>query len=222
MEEFELKQNQYGGVSGCSTTHMVIEVLQMICKNAEDYRCATVLAAINYSTALNRVSYQHCLDAFQRKGASTPIIRLIASFLTNRSMSVRIGGCWSEPLPVSGGCPQGSVLGARLFKTATDDLEDKFVEREKERKRLPRAAAPQPYHEPEGPTEPVRPTASTPTRPYGPDIDGSHLTVSPVRAGGFSPGAEAPYVPRLDFIPVPQPVMITSPASRRVGTQVLV
>ena len=52
-EEVELKSNQYGGLTGCSTTHMIIDILQEICENAEDYRSATVLCAIDYSKAFN-------------------------------------------------------------------------------------------------------------------------------------------------------------------------
>ena len=67
QEETSLKSNQYGGVKRCSTTHMVVELLQEICENAEDYRSATVLTAIDYSKAFNRVSYQHCLEAFRKR-----------------------------------------------------------------------------------------------------------------------------------------------------------
>ena len=57
-------------------------------------------------------------------GASTPIIELLATFLSNRTMSVRVGESWSDPRPVYGGVPQGSILGVFLFNASTDDLED--------------------------------------------------------------------------------------------------
>ena len=79
-EEITIKPNQYGGMKGCSTTHMIIELMQQICENAEDYRSATVLCAIDYAKAFNRLSYQHCLEAFRKKGSSTPVLRLIATF----------------------------------------------------------------------------------------------------------------------------------------------
>ena len=132
LEEISLKENQFGGVKGCSTTHMMIELLQEMCDNAEDYRSATVLTAIDYAKAFNRLSFQHCLAAFQKKGSSTPVIRLLASFLSDRTMTVRVGQSWSDPLNINGGCPQGSILGVFLFNITTEDLEEKYEKFESE------------------------------------------------------------------------------------------
>ena len=130
MDEVKPKANQYGGVKGCGTPHMLVGLWQDICSNLEDYRAATVMTSIDYAKAFNRLSFQHCLSAFAKKGASTDVIRLIATFLSNRTMSVRVGTTWSEPREVHGGCPQGSILGVFLFNTTTDDLEDEFLRSE--------------------------------------------------------------------------------------------
>ena len=127
MEEIELKPNQFGGVKGCSTAHMLLSIWSEICENCEDYRSGTVLTAIDYAKAFNRVSYQECLKSFQDKGASNSIIRLLATFLTNRTMSVKVGNARSSPKNVNGGCPQGSILGVFIFNVTTDDLENKFL-----------------------------------------------------------------------------------------------
>ena len=95
-----------------------------ILNNLEDARAATMITAIDYAKAFNRLSFQHCLRAFARKGASTETIRILATFLSNRTMSVRVNATWSDPLPVYGGVPQGSILGVLLFNISTDDLED--------------------------------------------------------------------------------------------------
>ena len=94
-----------------------------ILEDLEDYRAGTVVTSVDYSKAFNRMSYQHCLAALARNGASTEVIRLVATFLTNRTMTVKIGGTMSSPLAVSGGCPQGSILGVFLFNATIDDLE---------------------------------------------------------------------------------------------------
>ena len=83
MEEITLKTNQYGGVKGCSTAHMHHSSHRYIWQNmretAEDYRSATVLTAVVFDKAFNRMSFQHCLHAIKKKGSSTDIIRMIAT-----------------------------------------------------------------------------------------------------------------------------------------------
>lgn len=215
-EEISVKSNQYGGVKGCSTTHMVVDILQEICENGEDYRSATVMCAIDYAKAFNRMSYQHCLEAFRKKGASTPILRLLATFLTNRTMSVRVGSSWSDPLPVSGGCPQGSILGVALFNTATDMLEDKFQEFENSRLGIPNVVQ---EEQPQDniPGERLPPTTSTPTA----NRAGDRPTIDDVPPICKPPSKHDQYKPKVTYKPIPQPTLIVPPAETRTGTQVL-
>ena len=219
QEEITLKNNQFGGVKGCSTTHLIVELLQEMCENAEDYRSATVLAAIDYSKAFNRVSFQHCLEAFRKKGSSTPIIRLLSSFLTNRTMSVRVGQQWSDPLDVDGGCPQGSVIGVLLFNTATDCLEDDFVLYERNRLRLPTVLPPL------SPQQPINvgPYAASSSSPAPCAPPPSDPLYSPIESGPL--GATDPdiqFKPRINLMHNQQPILCSPPPSVAVGTQTLV
>ena len=124
LDEVKLKTNQFGGTKGCSTSHLLISVWQQILTDLEDCRAATVLTAIDYAKAFNRMSFQECLKSFARHGASTDLMRVVAAFLTGRKMSVRVGDTWSEARAVNGGVPQGSILGVLLFNITTDNLED--------------------------------------------------------------------------------------------------
>lgn len=86
---------------------MVLKVWQNVLNNLEDRRAATVLTSIDYAKAFNRLSFQQCLCSFARLGASLPIIRILATFLTGRTMQVKVQNAWSTPREVTGGCPQG-------------------------------------------------------------------------------------------------------------------
>ena len=123
-EEVPLKSNQYGGVKGSSVEHLLCGIWHEIGSNLEDHRAATVLTAIDYAKAFNRLCYQSCLQSLAAKGASTQVIGLVATFLSNRTMQLKVGNSWSEPLPVTGGVPQGSLIGVYLFNASTDDLEN--------------------------------------------------------------------------------------------------
>ena len=79
------------GIKGCGAPHLLVNMWQRILENLEDCRAASLLLSVEYAKVLNRISYQHCLAAFARKGASTSVLRLIVTFLTNPAMSVRVG-----------------------------------------------------------------------------------------------------------------------------------
>lgn len=212
MEEITLKTNQFGGVKGCSTSHMLLNIWQEIFDNCEDYRSGTVVSAIDYAKAFNRVSFQHCLRALKKKGASSAIIRLVATFLTNRSMSVKIGSTMSDPKPVNGGCPQGSVLGVFLFNVTTDDLEDEFLGQD----------VPETPFSPQYRVEQNRNfSASSPTGEAAPpDFDTSPIGGGRYRVRDmevvFERGTRN--VPRIDYS---DEGMTTPPPEQKTGTQVL-
>ena len=124
LDQIKLKDNQYGGTKGCSAAHLLISVWQNILQDLEDCRAGTLLTTIDYAKAFNRMQYQECLRSLVRHRSSQEIVQIIATFLTDRYMSVRVGSSWSTPRGISGGVPQGSILGVLLFNVTTDNLED--------------------------------------------------------------------------------------------------
>ena len=102
---------------------MLVDVWSRITKDLEDNRAASVITAIDYSKAFNRPEHLPCLKALEKKGAGNGLIGIIASFLHQRQMTVRIGEEKSDLLQVNAGAPQGSVLGSFLLNVGTDDLD---------------------------------------------------------------------------------------------------
>ena len=121
--QVRLRPSQYGGIKGLGTEHVLVQIWQTVLEDLDDYRAGSLITSIDYAKAFNRMSFQECLRALAAKGASTEVIRLVATFLTNRTMSVRVADTWSAPRPVCGGCPQGSILGVFLFNSTIDDIE---------------------------------------------------------------------------------------------------
>ena len=122
-EQVGMRSNQMGGMKGAGTEHYLVELYQLILETLEDSRAASVITSIDYSKAFNRLDFLHCLEALASKGASTEIIAIIGSFLTSRTMSVKVGQSMSKPRIVLGGVPQGSILGVFLFNATIDSFE---------------------------------------------------------------------------------------------------
>ena len=122
-EQVGMRANQLGGMKGAGTEHYLVELYQLVLESLEDPRAASIITSIDYSKAFNRLDFLHCLRALANKGASSEIIGIVSSFLTSRTMSVKVGQALSKPRIVLGGVPQGSILGVFLFNCTIDAFE---------------------------------------------------------------------------------------------------
>lgn len=121
-EEVKIDLKQYGGVKKCGVEQLLIQAWDNILRGLENNRGSVNLISINFAKAFNRMSHQACLKSFKKKGASQGTINLIASFLTSRQMSIKVGQSWSSKRPIRGGSPQGCVSANALFCATVEYL----------------------------------------------------------------------------------------------------
>ena len=123
-EEVTPRINQFGGLAGSSTNHYLISVWNDLLESVEGGEQEAVnLISIDFAKAFNKMDHTACINAFKRKGASQKTINMIAAFLSERTMCIKIGETKSSTRPIMGGSPQGTLLGNFLFIITTDELE---------------------------------------------------------------------------------------------------
>ena len=82
------------------------------------------MMSIDLEKAFNRMDHTHCITSMTRLGASNQSINMVASFLSNRRMRIKLPGVYSELKPMPGGAPQGTKSGNFLFCVAIAGLDE--------------------------------------------------------------------------------------------------
>ena len=120
-EQIPIDETQYGGLTGSSVDHLLVDLMDSILAPLEEGGAAVVLG-VDFEKAFNRLDHNECLKQLKELGAADATISLVRSFLTRRSMRVRIGNHLSNPKSLKGGSPQGSILGCLLYCLATQQI----------------------------------------------------------------------------------------------------
>ena len=80
------------------------------------------MISLDISKAFDRVWHKGLLAKLPMFGLHHTLIKWISSFLSDRSIAIRIDGYLSNPHSINSGVPQGSVISPVLFILFRDDL----------------------------------------------------------------------------------------------------
>ena len=107
----KLSMNQFGGTKGVGVDHFLVDTWDNIMTGLEDLRACVNLMSIDFKKAFNTMCHKSCLIELKKLGATGPQRALVAAFLRNRVMQVKVGNQLSVPRLVPGGGPSGQCAG---------------------------------------------------------------------------------------------------------------
>ena len=114
IEETFNDPSQYGNSKGCSTTHYLVKLTDEAYRST-DVGQATTAITIDYSKAFDLVDHNILIDKLEQLGVRKKLIKLIISYLSNRSHYTKINGKKSKVVEITCGVPQGTILGPWFF-----------------------------------------------------------------------------------------------------------
>ena len=119
--EKTLHPHQFGGLKGSSPEHYLGGLLQDAA-NMKEKKLTPVLLMWDFSSAFNCLLHEQVIASAAALGVRQPLLRLLASYLSERKTVVKWQETRSSSRPCRGGSGQGTLLSVILFVIAVDHL----------------------------------------------------------------------------------------------------
>ena len=121
---------QFGNLKSTSTSHYLVSLIDHIGKILEKPNSWLNLISIDLQKAFDLVNHNILIEKLESEFNIDPLlVKLVASFLTNRSQVVKYQNHYSNPLPIYNGIPQGTLLGPLLFSVMVNSLAKEVPDR---------------------------------------------------------------------------------------------
>lgn len=116
-----IAKEQFGFRSQHSTTHQVKRVVNLVKMNKR-MRKSTGLILLDIEKAFDSVWHNGLIYKLNAYGTPLYLLKLIKSFITDRSFMVSLNGSYSNTRKIPAGVPQGSVLSPLLYSLYISDF----------------------------------------------------------------------------------------------------
>ena len=116
-----LSTNQHGFLPRRSSSTQLLGALNDWISMRKNSKTVNIIYT-DLAKAFDKVSHPKLLEVLKSYGISGDVYNWLQNFLTNRTQSVVVKSHRSNPLPITSGVPQGSVIGPILFLLYIDDI----------------------------------------------------------------------------------------------------
>lgn len=116
-----IPKHQFGFTEHLSTSHQLLRITEHIHTAFQKHQY-TLTTFLDITQAFDRIWHQGLIYKLKINGTPNYLIKLIQSFISNRTFSVSVDNHQSNPYTIQAGLPQGSPLSPLLFNLYTADL----------------------------------------------------------------------------------------------------
>ena len=109
-----ITEAQLGGFKGCGVMHYLAQLIEGI----DDWKgcsAAVIATTVDMAKAFSRICHNRLITICHDIGIPICAVRLLCSYLDNRSMRVHRNGAISDEFPLPGGGPQRALLTGILY-----------------------------------------------------------------------------------------------------------